>query len=97
MYNGTSLGGTTRGTHEGYSGRVLSAWYQSSRFLNSLGLYIVVRLIQCFVYLPNLIIGTDSVFFYSWDGGFIRHSLSPWGAPVLFVKKKDGTWRLCVD
>ena len=31
------------------------------------------------------------------DGGFIRPSLSPWGAQVLFVKKKDGTWRLCVD
>ena len=31
------------------------------------------------------------------DGGFIRPGLSPWGAPVLFVKKKDGTWRLCVD
>ena len=31
------------------------------------------------------------------DGGFIRPSLSPWGAPVLFVKKKDGTWRLYVD
>ena len=61
LYSGTSLGGTTRGTLEGYPGRVLSAWYQSSRFLNSLGLYIAVRLIQCFVYLPNLIIGTDSV------------------------------------
>ena len=61
LYSGTSLGGTTRGTLEGYPGRVLSAWYQSSRFLNSLGLYIVVRLIQCFVYLPNLIIETDSV------------------------------------
>ena len=35
--------------------------------------------------------------FDSWDGGFIRPSLSPWGARVLFVKKKDGTWRLCVD
>ena len=31
------------------------------------------------------------------DGGFIRLSLLPWGAPVLFVKKKDGTGRLCVD
>ena len=61
LYSGTSLGGTTQEILGGYPGRVLSAWYQSSRFLNSLGLYIAVRLIQCFVYLPNLIIGTDSV------------------------------------
>ena len=31
------------------------------------------------------------------EKGFIRPSLSPWGALVLFVKKKDGTHRLCVD
>ena len=28
---------------------------------------------------------------------YIKPSVSPWGAPVLFVKKKDGTLRLCID
>ena len=30
------------------------------------------------------------------DKGFIRPSVSPWGAPVLFVKNKDGTLRMCI-
>ncbi|KAL4564653.1 hypothetical protein LXL04_028721 [Taraxacum kok-saghyz] len=29
--------------------------------------------------------------------GFIRPSFSPWGAPILFVKKKDGSFRMCID
>ena len=32
-----------------------------------------------------------------FDKGFIRPSTFPWGALVLFVKKKDGTLRLCID
>ena len=31
------------------------------------------------------------------DKGLIQPSVSPWGAPALFVKKKDGSLRLCID
>ncbi|GKB57484.1 putative reverse transcriptase domain-containing protein [Tanacetum coccineum] len=31
------------------------------------------------------------------DRGFIQPSTSPWGAHVLFVKKKDGSFRMCID
>ncbi|GJZ09570.1 putative reverse transcriptase domain-containing protein [Tanacetum coccineum] len=31
------------------------------------------------------------------EKGFIRPNSSPWGAPVLFVKKKDGSFHMCID
>nr|GFD21410.1 retrotransposon protein, putative, Ty3-gypsy subclass [Tanacetum cinerariifolium] len=31
------------------------------------------------------------------ENGFVRPSVSPWGAPLLFVKKKDGSMHLCID
>ena len=31
------------------------------------------------------------------DKGFIRSSVSPWGTPVLFMCKKDGSLRMCID
>lgn len=31
------------------------------------------------------------------NNGYIRSSVSPWGALVFFLKKKDGTLRLCID
>ena len=29
--------------------------------------------------------------------GYIRYSKSPWGAPILLVKKKEATWRMCIN
>jgi hypothetical protein len=34
---------------------------------------------------------------YFFNKGYIRPSVSPWGASILFVKKKDGTLRLCIE
>ena len=31
------------------------------------------------------------------DKGYVQPSSSPWGAPILFVEKKDGTQRMCID
>ena len=31
------------------------------------------------------------------DHGFIKPSKSPYGSPMLFVKKKDGSLRMCID
>jgi hypothetical protein len=31
------------------------------------------------------------------DLGLIHPSVSPWGAPFIFIRKKDGSWRLCID
>ena len=31
------------------------------------------------------------------DLGLIRLSVSPWGENVIFIRKKDGSWRLCID
>ena len=31
------------------------------------------------------------------DKGFVRPGVLPWGAPILFVKKKDDTLRMCID
>jgi hypothetical protein len=31
------------------------------------------------------------------DNGYIRPSASPWGSPILFMKKKDGSMRMCID
>ena len=63
-----------RRDHPGNLGRVsewvLSAWYQSSRFVNSLGLYIAVQLIHCFVYLPNLTLEIDYVSFILGNSSF---------------------------
>jgi len=33
----------------------------------------------------------------SLQKGFIIPRVSPWGAPILFLKKKNGTWRLCIN
>lgn len=31
------------------------------------------------------------------DSGVIRHNVSPYSSPVVLIKKKDHTWRMCID
>ena len=38
-----------------------------------------------------------SLYREKWENGFIRHSKSPTGPPIFFVKKKDGSLRVVVD
>ncbi|GJW05616.1 putative reverse transcriptase domain-containing protein [Tanacetum coccineum] len=45
----------------------------------------------------NVVTGTKEQLQGTLRQGFIRPSSSPWGAPVLFVKKKDGSFRMCID
>ncbi|WRX17582.1 Reverse transcriptase domain - like 10 [Theobroma cacao] len=47
--------------------------------------------------LPGLALDRELEFPIDLLPGFIHPSTSPWGAPILFVKKKDGTLRLCID
>ncbi|KAL2243581.1 UNVERIFIED_CONTAM: Transposon Tf2-12 polyprotein [Sesamum indicum] len=49
-------------------------------------------MIECFGESKVILVGDRQI-----PKGFIRPSTSPWGAPVLFVKKKDGSMRLCID
>ncbi|GKB32787.1 putative reverse transcriptase domain-containing protein [Tanacetum coccineum] len=45
----------------------------------------------------DVIIGVVGTLKELQDKGFIRPSSLPWGAPILFVKKKDGSFRMCID
>nr|GFA93082.1 putative reverse transcriptase domain-containing protein [Tanacetum cinerariifolium] len=46
---------------------------------------------------PSRIKGLSKQLKELFDKGFIRSSSSPWGAPILFVKKKDGSFRMGID
>nr|GFB96663.1 putative reverse transcriptase domain-containing protein [Tanacetum cinerariifolium] len=46
---------------------------------------------------PSEIKGLSEQLQELFNKGLIRPSSSPWGAPVLFVKKKDGSFRMCID
>ena len=65
----------------------------------------VLRVVHCRLHVPFRAFSTtsmprgevQSVKTRYLTQGFIRPSCRPYGAPVLFVTKKDGRWRMCVD
>ncbi|GJS98135.1 putative reverse transcriptase domain-containing protein [Tanacetum coccineum] len=66
---------------------VLRQGTQQNEELRTRACYVVVENLQ---QNPNVVTELQ-------EKGFIRPSHSPWGAPMLFVKKKDGAMRMCID
>ncbi|GKD01327.1 putative reverse transcriptase domain-containing protein, partial [Tanacetum coccineum] len=59
--------------------------------------FVDIRVIRDFLSLPSESVELLNQLKELQEKGFIRPSHSPWGAPMLFVKKKDGAMRMCID
>lgn len=46
---------------------------------------------------PSLYAELQTLLKHMLDSGVVRESASPWAAPIVLVRKKDGSWRFCVD